>query len=149
MIQTRQVVLSWSCSSYPDPTWYRAAQDAWQPPCFLVCLPPIHPSILSTLPLFCTQPRDLICLVILELACSAQFHFKVKLDKGIGDSPCKTTSPWQLLEWARQRVEEGRRLEVGRVKDVPERKVDNNSLSSFPLGGFVSGWKPATKTETV
>lgn len=85
---------------------------------------------------------DLICLVISGLACSAQLHSKVKLDKGIGASPCKTASPWQLLEWAadwsrvwrrrRMRRMEGRR-EGGRgggrngvmKDDVPERKADN------------------------
>lgn len=41
-----------------------------------------------------TPPQcDLICLVISGLACSAQLHSKVKLDKGIGASPCKTASP--------------------------------------------------------
>ena len=78
-------------------------------------IPSLHPSIpcsiLSTLPLLCAQPRDLICLVISGLACSAQLHSKVKLDKGIGVSPCKTASPWQLLEWAADCRREWRRRE--------------------------------------
>lgn len=99
----------------PDQTGQRAAQPGWQlfplPP----SLPSLHPSIpcsiLSTLPLLCAQPRDLICLVISGLACSAQLHSKVKLDKGIGASPCKTASPWQLLEWAADCRREWRRRE--------------------------------------
>ena len=122
-------------------------------------LPSLHPSIpcriLSTLPLLCAQPRDLICLVISGLACSAQLHSKVKLDKGIGASPCKTASPWQLLEWAADcrrewRGEGGQEKVVGGgLKDVPEREADTNSLLPFPAGSFVSGREPATKTEAV
>lgn len=94
-------------------------------------LPPAPPSRASPAPSQC----DLICLVISGLACSAQLHSKVKLDKGIGASPCKTASPWQLLEWAADwsRVEEeGEEEDGGRGRwrngvmkdDVPERKAD-------------------------
>lgn len=154
LLRTRPAVPEWSPSSaslHPKPisdsphrmSWSEQAEScsaqlttAPPPPS-----PPLfHPSILSTLPLLCAQPRDLICLVISGLACSAQLHSKVKLDKGIGASPCKTASPWQLLEWAAdcRRVEEEGREVCRWEKDVPERKADTNSLLSFPQGRFVS-----------
>lgn len=154
LLRTRPAVPEWSPSSaslHPKPisdsphrmSWSEQAEScsaqlttAPPPPS-----PPLfHPSILSTLPLLCAQPRDLICLVISGLACSAQLHSKVKLDKGIGASPCKTASPWQLLEWAAdcRRVEEEGREVCRWEKDVPERKAETNSLLSFPQGRFVS-----------
>lgn len=150
-IPSQLMILLLGC---PDQTRQRAARPGWQLfPLLPPCPPPIHPSILSTLPLLCAQPRDLICLVISGLACSAQLHSKVKLDKGIGASPCKTTSPWQLREWAADCSREWRRREERRrwrgMKDVPERKADTNSLLSFPRGSFVSGREPAMKTGAV
>lgn len=65
-------------SGCPDQSGQRAAQADTPPP----------PSPSTLLPL-CTQPRDLICLVISGLTCSAQLHSKVKLDEGTGASPCK------------------------------------------------------------
>lgn len=103
----------------PHQTRQWTVQPGWQllpllPLSLPPCPPPNHLSILSTLTLLCAQPRDLICLVISGLACSAQLHSKVKLDKGIGASPCKTASPWQLLEWAADCCREWRRREERR-----------------------------------
>lgn len=138
----------------PDQSRQKAAQLGWQLLPLLPPFPPLfHPSILSTLPLLCAQPRDLICLVISGLACSAQLHSKVKLDKGIGASPCKTASPWQLLEWAAdcRRVEEEGREEkcVGGRRMYLRGRQTPIHFSLFHRGDLCQGREPATKTEAV
>lgn len=70
-----------------------------------------------TLPSPHSQCPDLICLVIWGLARSAQVQSKVKLDKGIGASPCKTVSPWQLADWAEDCLWR-----------APERSAHTNSI---------------------
>lgn len=167
LLRTRPAVPEWSPSSaslHPKPisdsphrmSWSEQAEScsaqlttAPPPPS-----PPLfHPSILSTLPLLCAQPRDLICLVISGLACSAQLHSKVKLDKGIGASPCKTASPWQLLEWAAdcRRVEEEGREEkcVGGRRMYLRGRQTPIHFSLFRRGDLCQGREPATKTEAV
>lgn len=117
--------------SWSEPT---ESSSCWQlPPPLPPCPPPFCPSSISTLPPLCVQPRDLICLVISGLACSAQLHSKVKLDECTGASPCKKrfTLTAAGVGSGLQSSARGRGWRPGcggRGNDVPGRKTDTGSL---------------------
>lgn len=117
--------------SWSEPT---ESGSGWRPPFpHPPCPPPFCPSSISTLPPLCAQPRDLICLVISGLACSAQLHSKVKLDECTGASPCKKrfTLTAAGVGSGLQSSARGRGWRQGcggRGKAVPWRKTDTGSL---------------------